>query len=58
MINPKAFVLNMIQKTRNPILNNLISLEPSKIESFARNFCKEKGVDFDKEFNEFMQRMR
>ena len=29
----------------------------SEIENIARNLCKERGVDFDKEFNSFRQNL-
>ena len=41
----------------NPILNNVISMakngDTSSVENFARNICKQKGVDFDSEFTKF-----
>jgi len=29
----------------------------AEIEKIARNICKEKGVDFDQEFNNFRRNM-
>lgn len=58
MMNPKQIVLNILNKTRNPMLNNLMNMDQASIENFARNYCKERGRDFDKEFNAFMQRNR
>lgn len=41
----------------NPILNNVMSMAKNGntegVETFARNICKQRGVDFDKEFNKF-----
>ena len=41
----------------NPILNNVISMakngDTTGVENFARNICKQRGVDFDTEFNKF-----
>ena len=30
----------------------------SEIEDIARNMCKEKGIDFDKEFPSFMENFK
>ena len=41
----------------NPILNNVMSMAKNGntegVETFARNICKQRGIDFDKEFNKF-----
>lgn len=41
----------------NPILNNVISMaqngDTQGVENFARNICKQRGLDFDKEFSKF-----
>ena len=45
----------------NPIFSNLLALAKNnkgeEIENIARNLCKERGVDFDKEFNSFRQNL-
>lgn len=57
--NPKSIVLNMIEQnaSQNPVLANLLTLAKNNdskgIEQVARNLMKEKGMDFDKEFNSF-----
>lgn len=60
--NPKDFVMNMIGKNSNPMLNNLMQMakkgNSKEIETFARNFCRERGRDFDKEFSDFMKQMK
>ncbi len=42
---------------QNPILNNVMSMakngDTSGVETFARNICKQKGLDFDTEFSKF-----
>ena len=44
------------------IINNLMKLaksgNKSEIEDIARNMCKEKGIDFDKEFSSFMEKFK
>ena len=50
--------MNILSKNKNPMLNNLMNMDQASIENFARNYCKEQGRDFDKEFNAFMQRNR
>lgn len=41
----------------NPIIMNLFTMlkkgDEKGVENFARNLCKEKGIDFDKDFTEF-----
>ena len=63
--NPQAFVMNILQQDAqkgNPIAVNLIQMINSGnsrgIEQVARNIAKEKGIDFDKEFNSFKQMFR
>lgn len=54
---PKQALQNIVGNS-NPMFNNLMQMANSGnnkgIENFARNVCKEKGIDFDKEFNSFM----
>lgn len=55
--NIKQFVLSKIGSNLTPIQKNLVQMaennETDKLEKFARNFCKERGIDFDKEIKEF-----
>lgn len=41
----------------NPILSNVMNMakngDNKGVETFARNICKQKGLDFDKEFDNF-----
>lgn len=59
--NPKQFVYNIVENNMgsNPLFANLLNLAKSnntaEIETVARNIFKEKGLDFDKEFNAFKQ---
>lgn len=62
--NPKTFLMNMIYNQmgdQNPMISNLITMakngDKGGVEKFARNVCKEKGIDFDKEFNNFMNQV-
>ena len=63
--NPQAFVMNILQQDAqkgNPIAVNLIQMinsgDSRGIEQVARNIAKEKGIDFDKDFNSFKQMFR
>lgn len=63
--NPQTLVMNMLEQsasTGDPMSQNLLFLVNSgnerKIEEIARNVAKEKGIDFDKEFNSFKQMFR
>ena len=46
----------------NPMFKNLATLVKSgdtqQVETVVRNIAKEKGIDFDKEFNSFKQMFR
>ena len=62
--NPQQMVEQMMQSMggNNPMLGNLMQLakdgNTKNIEQFARNICKSKGIDFDKEFSSFMSNFK
>ena len=55
--SPKDMVMQLLSQNNNPIFNNLVDMankgDTAGIENFARNYMKEKGKDFDQEFNKF-----
>lgn len=57
--NPQSFVFQMLEQNaqNNPFFANILQLAKSnkttEIEQIAINMCKEKGIDFNKEFNSF-----
>lgn len=59
--NPQQLVMGMLQKraNENPLFANILSLaqqgNTAEIENIVRNMAKERGIDFDKEFNSFKQ---
>ena len=59
--SPQDTIISIIGN-QNPIINNLMKLaksgNKSEIEDIARNMCKEKGIDFDKEFPSFMENFK
>ena len=59
--NPKQFVMNMLKQNQNPMAMQLMQMvnngNTNQIEQFARNVCKERGMDFDKSFTEFMKQI-
>ena len=59
--NPQQFVMNMLGQNQTPMGMQLINLaktgNTNQIEQFARNICKERGMDFDKQFAEFMKQI-
>lgn len=61
-MNPKNMVMNMLKNSSNPICSNLLQMaekgDTKGIEQFARNVCKEKNIDFDKQFNDFMSNFK
>ena len=61
--DPRQIVMNMLQekiKTGGPIFSNLADLvqkgDYQQLENVVRNMAKEKGIDFDREFNSFKQK--
>ena len=54
-MTPKG-ILNQMN-IQNPILGNVVSMAKNGnskgVEDFARNICKQRGIDFDTEFNKF-----
>ena len=61
-LNPEQMITNMVSRNSNPIMQNLLQMaqkgDTQGVETFARNICKEKGIDFDKEFSSFMKQIR
>lgn len=61
--NPQQLVLTILQNNMqgNPMAQNLLALAQSgdtaQIEQIARNTCREKGIDYDKEFNSFKRNL-
>lgn len=61
--NPEQIMLKVLENgigNSNPLIANLITLAKdnrgAEIEMIARNLAKEKGLDYDKEFNAFRQK--
>ena len=56
---PEKLVKMLIKRSNNPMLSNLVQLAEqgnnANLESFAENMLKERGMDFNKEFAEFMK---
>ena len=56
-MSPKDMAMSMLSQNNNPIFKNLIDMankgDTKGVENFARNYMKEQGKDFDKEFNNF-----
>lgn len=58
--NPQQLLLRAMSmmENNNPMIENLVNMANSGdtkgVEQFARNILKEKGIDFDKEFPNFM----
>ena len=62
--NPEQLLQKAIGMSgnNNPMIANLMSLAKSgnkeQVEQFARNVCKERGIDFDKEFSAFISQIK
>lgn len=61
-MSPKDMVMSMLKNNSNPVCSNLIDMinknDEKGIEEFARNICKEKGINFDKDFTDFMNNFK
>ena len=59
--NPEQTMLSILERSAqgNPFMGNLLQMARERdsvgIENIARNIAKEKGIDYDKEFNSFKQ---
>ena len=57
--NPQQMIMNMLAQRagQDPMFANILNLVQSGdsqgVETIVRNLAKEKGMDFDKEFNSF-----
>lgn len=61
--NQEQFVLNLLaQRSGNPMIQNLMDLakkgDTVAIEQIVRNIAKERGIDYDKEFNSFKRAIK
>lgn len=58
----KLKMLMMNKLNNNPMFRDLIQKaqkgDKQSVENFARNICKERGIDFDKEFANFMSNFK
>ena len=61
-MNPKQVAMNMMKNNCNPVMKNIITMaengDTKGLEQFAKNMMKERGQDFDKEFNDFMNNFK
>lgn len=61
--NPQQLVMNILEgeMSNTPMGQNLLQLakeqKTADIEKIARNLCAQRGMDFDKEFKSFKQRI-
>ena len=59
-LTPKGILSRM--SINNPILNNVITMaqngDTKGVETFARNICKQRGLNFDTEFNKFKNTLK
>ena len=55
-------MMNSPQFRNNPMAGNVVKMlqngDTNGIEQFGRNMARERGVDFDKAFEEFKQRFQ
>lgn len=57
-MNPIEMIKKLMGNNTNPMINNLISMaqqgNTQGVEQFARNICKDRGIDYDTDFPRFM----
>lgn len=58
--NPQQIVMGMLEQRAqqgNPVFKNLLNMvqqgDTQGVETIVRNMAREKGIDFDTEFNSF-----
>lgn len=60
-LTPQQIVMNMLGNN-NPMFNNLIDMaqkgDSKGVEEFARNFCRERNIEFDDEFSKFVSNFK
>lgn len=60
--SPQQIAMQLLGNNTNPMINNLVNMamngDTKGVETFARNFYKERGLDFDKEFSNFMSNFK
>lgn len=61
--NPQQIVMGMLEQRAqqgNPVFKNLLNMvqqgDTQGVETIVRNMAREKGIDFDTEFNSFKRR--
>ena len=61
-MSPQQMISQLLGGNSNPMINNLMQLaqkgDRQEIENFARNYCKERNIDFDSEFAKFMNNFK
>ena len=59
-LTPQSILSKM--NINNPILKNVMAMaktgDQQGVETFARNICKQRGLDFDTEFNKFKNSLK
>ena len=54
-MTPKGILSQM--QIKNPIIGNVMNMaqngDSKGVENFARNICKQRGIDFDTAFGQF-----
>lgn len=52
-------IIQQISKT-NPMINNLLKTskeDPKAIETFVKNYCNERGINYEEKYNEFINQL-
>lgn len=59
--NPQQLVMGLLNQNNNPIINNAANLaqkgNTGSLEMIARNLAAQRGIDFDKEFENFKSQL-
>jgi hypothetical protein len=56
MNDPRQILMQFLGGRMNPTVNKLMNMSYPELEKFAINYCKECGVDFNKELDKLKQR--
>lgn len=52
-------IIQQISKT-NPMINNLLKTskeDPKATETFVKNYCNERGINYEEKYNEFINQL-
>lgn len=60
--NPQQYAMELMKQNNNPVLNNMIQMAQKNdiqgVENIAKNICREKGIDYEKEITPILKNLK